>query len=198
MKSITPKQTTGKAIEAKSIRELATPEEAQAFFRVMKERLKQIKQWHALSGPLSATFELVDRAGQPVNREPATGDYFKIDIPGPGSKGGEGFDWALVEAVKSETTDDGESYGIRVRPADNPTVASQDTAHFYSPESTSTFVVHRAGKIVEAAVYDRNIKPNTDTSKGVDQVRDAVIGTVGLLGFSKIQWQRLTDGLIGE
>lgn len=198
MKAITPKQTTGKAIEAKSSRELTTIDEAQAFFKVMRERLKHIKQWEALSGPLSASFELADHAGQPVIRDPVTGDYFKIDIPGPGSKGGEGFDWVVVEAVESDTTDDGESYGIRVRPADNPTIASRDTAHFYSPESTSTFVVSRTGKIVEAAVYDRNINPNTDTSKGIDKLRDAVVGAAGLLGFSKIQWQRLTDGLIAE
>jgi hypothetical protein len=196
MKSITPDQTTGKAIDAQSSRTLATTEEARQFFETAKARLKRIGQWHELSGHISATFELADPSGKPVDREPVIGDYFKIDIPGPGGKAGQGYDWAKVEAVKSEGSGDHESFGIRVRPSQNPNTPSTDTAHFYSPESTSTFVVRRSGNTVEAAVYDRNIKPNTDASYTIDQIRDAVIGATGLLGFSKIQWQRLTDGLI--
>jgi hypothetical protein len=198
MKSITPEQHTGKAIDASSEKKFSSETEAKTFFREVKEKLQNVNHWHETAGKLSATFRLVDSAGQPVNRDPEKGDYFQIDIPGPGSKTGDGYDWAQVEAIEESESSTEDSFSIRVRPAENPNARGNDTAHFYSPESTSTFLISRKNNTVTAAVHDRNIKPNTDTDEPVDQVRDAVVGTAGLLGFSKIQWQKLTDGLIGD
>lgn len=200
MKTIIPAQKTGKAIDATSERTFLNEEEARSFFRVAKKRLQHVNEWHGVSGKLLAAFKLFSNEGAPINREPSKGDYFRIDIPGPGSKSGDGYDWVKIEAIESSESADAEMFGFRVRPAENPAKkdVKGDTAHFYSLESTSTFVVSRTGNQVTAAIYDRNIKPNTDTKETLDQVRDAIIGTAGLLGFSKIQWQQLTDGLMRD
>jgi hypothetical protein len=197
MKSITPKQETGKAINASSSREFPSRAEAETFFVTLRNRLQDINNWHRLTSGLSAEFRLADPAGEPVNRALRKGDLLKIDIPGPGSGSGDGYDWVMVEDIESNGTHDRENYSFRVRPAENPQTSGDDIAHFYSPESTSTFIVGRIDNKVFAEIHDRNIKPNSEVEKPIDQVRDAVVGTVGMLSLSKIQWQNLTDGLIG-
>jgi hypothetical protein len=195
---IVPKQRTGKAIDATGSLSLKDENEAKAFFSVVKNRLQNVNEWADLSGNLSATFQLVDADGMEVRRNLQQGDYFKIDIPGPGSKTGDGYDWVLIEEVENESISDSESFSFRVRPTGNPQNKNNDIAHFYSQESTSTFTVSRKGCNVEAAIRDRNTKPNTTANSPVDKIRDSVVGTIGVLSFSKIQWQNLVDGLLSR
>ncbi|HEY9049215.1 MAG TPA: hypothetical protein VIN08_25110 [Ohtaekwangia sp.] len=196
MQEITPLQYKGKAIDAHSSRLFGSLQEAKIFFKTAKERLQSIHSWHTIARNLSATFRLVDASGIDLYRAPREGDYFKIDIPGPGSIEGEGYDWVKIEAVESNAADENENYSFRVRPAGNPQTASGNTAHFYSPDSTSTFIVSRWRNKVIAAIHDRNIEPNKDADSAIDKLRDRVIGTAGVISFSKIQWQGLTDGIV--
>ncbi len=151
-----------------------------------------------MAGALSATFQLVNSEGSEVQRKAQKGDYFKIDIPGPGSESGEGFDWVQIEEVESTSSPDGERFGFRVRPTDNPQNRKDDVAHFYSEMSTSSFVIERKNNKVTASVHDRNTKPNTDADTAIDKIRDAVVGAAGVATFSKIQWKKLTDGLVSR
>ena len=193
---IIPEQQTGKAIDSETSLELDNVEEAKAFFNVVKTRLQDINNWHELAGSFSADFQLVNKDGLEVQRRAEKGDFFKIDIPGPGTESGDGYDWVQIEKIESTATPDVESYGLRVRPAKNPQNSRGDIAHFYSSESTSSFTVTRESNKVTAAIYDRNTKANKDVEAATDKIRDAVIGASGILGFSKIQWKALTDGLV--
>lgn len=195
---IVPEHHTGKPIDAESNIVLNSAEEAKAFFQTVKNRLQHVNAWHAIAGDLSAQFQLVNHEGQEVDRAVQKGDYFKIDVPGPGSQSGEGYDWVQVEEIEDHAGQDTETFGIRVRPAQNPQNDKQDVAHFYSPESTSSFTVTRTGNSITAGVYDRNTKTNQHPDSVVDKVRDAVVGFFGLLSFSKIQWKALTKGLVKE
>lgn len=47
-------------------------------------------------------------------------------------------------------------------------------------------------------VYDKNVKVNKQAETSLDQIRNAVVGTAGILLFSKIQWKMLTKGLLGK
>jgi hypothetical protein len=78
----------------------------------------------------------------------------------------------------------------------NPQKNGEDIAHFFFRESTSSFIVTREGNKIAATIYDRNTKPNKDADPIVDKVRDMVVGAAGVLGFSKIQWKKLTDGFL--
>lgn len=193
---VVPEQHTGQAIDAESSVELKDESAAKAFFNLVKDRLLNVNNWHELAGTLTAEFQLVDKDGTEVNRAAQKGDYFKIDIPGPGTKSGEGYDWVQIEEIETVSTAAVDSIGLRVRPAKDPQNNDPDVAHFYSPESTSSFTVTREKNKITAAIYDRNTKTNKDASSVTDKIRDAVVGTAGILSFSKIQWKALTEGLV--
>ena len=156
-----------------------------------------INRWKEWAGALSADFKLTDAQGTEVNGNPQKGYYFKIDIPAPGIVSGEGYDWVQIEEVKEEAENDCEFIAIRVRPAPSPVNEKTDVAHFYSDEATSNFIVRRDGTKVTAGVYGRNEKPNVKKSDTViDKIRNAVVGTGGVSGFSKLQWKALVSGLL--
>lgn len=191
-----PENTTGVIIDSASAEDFKDAEEAKAFFVVAKERLLNVNQWHQVAGKAGATFQLINTNGQEVNRSVQKGDYFKIDIPGPGSSAGDGYDWVHVEDLNEVAQDDVNSIGLRVRPSKNPLSNDDSIAHFYSEESTSTFIVTREDKQVTATIYDRNTKPNTDTTTVMDKIRHAVAGITAIAGFSKLQWKGLANGLV--
>lgn len=193
---IVPAQYTGKAIDAGSSIELDTVEQARAFYHTARTRLLTVNKWHELAGKLLAVFQLTDNQGQPVNRLAQQGDYFKIDIPGPGSKSGDGFDWVRVESLEEVVRENVESIGIRVRPAPNPQKNKEEVAHFYDATSTSNFMVTREGKTITASIYDRNTKPNDEADNLTDRIRNSTVGAGALTLFSKIQWKSLAEGLL--
>ena len=195
---IVPKQRTGRAIDAKGSLTLKDENEAKSVFAIAKNRLQNVNEWADVAGNLSATFQLVNADGIEVQRSLQQGDYFKIDIPGPGPKTGDGFDWVQIEDVEDKSSSDFESFSFRVRPSQNPQNKSEDIAHFYSRDSTSTFTISRKGCNIESAIRDRNTKPNKSVHRPLDKIRDAIVGTAGLLTFSKIQWENLIDGLLSR
>ncbi|MBO9635806.1 MAG: hypothetical protein J7578_22060 [Chitinophagaceae bacterium] len=196
VKQMVPQQEDGKSITAESRVELAGHRKAILFYNIAKERLQQVHKWHEMAGALSARFTLIDKNGMEVNRPPEPGDYFRVDIPGPGRVNGEGYDWVRVEKVVNQILPNSEIYGFQVRPARDPEKKDEDIAHFFSSDSTSSFFVHRNGHIVSAFVFDRNIKPNKDAGNIVDKIRDMMTGSAGMLIFSKLQWKALTEGLL--
>lgn len=197
MSDITPTQHTGKAVDALTTKDLITEENAKIFYTIVREKLRSVNHWSEIAGVSS--FQLTDIDGHDINdRAPIKNDHIKINIPGlPNAEGG-GFDWVRVEEIETSGNDDMEEYGFRVRPAHNPIKNNGETAHFYSSDATSSFVVRRAGSVVSAEVHDRNTKTNEESTGVIDTLRNTVTGLAGLIGFSKIQWQILTDGLLAE
>jgi hypothetical protein len=188
-----------KDLEAKS--ETSTVEEAKGLFEQAKSRLLDVNNWEKLCGAASAEFNLTNATGQQVEGPPQTGFHFKINVPGPGSRTGDGFDWVRVEAIE-EGTDvqrDREFIMMRVRPSSNPKTSDTDVAHFFSDKATSTFLVMREKHIVTAAVLGRNEVANTtDNTSLLDKLRNAVVGISAALGMSNPQWKSLVNGLLGK
>jgi hypothetical protein len=178
---------------------LSSAEEAKSFFGTVKNRLLQVNRWKDWAGALSAGFQLTNAQGEKIETQPAEGNYFKIDIPAPGIVTGEGYDWVKVEEVKEEAENDSEYVAIRVRPAPSPVNENEDVAHFYTDEATSNFIVRRDGTKVTAGVYGRNEKPNVkEADTVIDKIRNAIVGSGGVSGFSKLQWNALVKGLLQE
>ena len=193
---IVPEQYTGEEIEAADFAELKNSKEAKIFYGTAKERLLNVNNWHHIAGIISAKFQLVSALGEEVDRRAEKGDFFKIDIPGPGSTEGDGYDWVYVEEIKEIAEEKIQSIGLRVRPVKNPFGDKNEIAHFYSNEATSSFIVTREENKVTAWIIDRNIKPNDDAGSLTDKIRDIAVG-IGAIGmFSKAQWQGLAKGLI--
>ena len=191
-----PDNTDGKAITATAVAGMNNVQEACVLYTTARERLLFVHNWGNITGKWSADFQLTDDKGNEVDRFAQPGDHFRIDITGPGSSAGEGYDWARVEAIKEVHEENVDSIAIRVRPAANPQSTSDNVAHFYSYQSTSTFVITREGTTVTASVYDRNIEPNEETTSLIDKARNAVVGLGAKHGLSKLQWQALAEAFL--
>lgn len=199
-KPTVPDQTEGTKKDIDHSVTAADENNAHELFMMARNRLINVNQWKNFSGPASATFRLTDPTGKELNRTVEKGDLFKIDLPAPGPSEGQGYDWVKVEAVEEtgNPTAEKESIAIRVRPTQSPLTPSDETAHFFNDKATSSFIVERKGKEVTAAVYGRNEVPNTETTNIIDKVRNAIVGSTAILGFSNVQWKNLVKGLIDE
>ena len=193
---IVPAQFTGKEIEVEATRELEDETVARSFFEIAKRRLLDVNNWNKIAGAFTAQFQIIDEKGKEVSREVRKGDYLRINIPGPGSKEGDGYDWVCVEEVKEIDKESVQSAGLRVRPNENPFGEKNETAHFYSNEASSSFIITREAAKIISWIIDRNLLPNTESTSLVDKVRDLAVGVSAIAGFSKIQWQGLADGLV--
>ena len=193
-----PAQQSGREIEAESNVNFDNIDAASIFYEKVKERLLDVNNWHKFAGIVSAKFQVVGADGKEVINKVEKGYYLRIDIPGPGSKAGDGYDWVFVEELIEKNEQGIQSIGFRVRPSENPLGNPDETAHFYSPESTSSFILTREETQVYTWIVDRNIKSNQNAASITDKVRDSAIGAGALGIFSKIQWQGLADGLLKQ
>lgn len=194
--NIIPDQYTGTVIEADASVALADSNAAIDFFEIAKQRLMGVNKWHDLAGMISAKFQAVNKDGTEVDRAVQKGDYLRIDIPGPGSKAGDGYDWVVIEELKELNKGEIQCAGFRVRPASNPSSKEDSIAHFYNNSSTSNFIITREANKITADIVDRNIKPNDDNASLIDKIRDTAVGMSAIASFSKIQWQSLATGLL--
>ena len=196
--NIVPKQETGKETNNVYKIDAGGVNEARNKFEAARGRLLDVNQWEKLCGIATANFTLTDQHGNEVNRNAIEGDHFKIDIPGPGSVAGRGYDWVRIEQIAKtvDTEKDAESVAMRVRPAANPKKPGRKIAHFFNESATSSFIVERQGTLVKAGVYGRNEKPNTSIKSLIDTIRNFVIAISALSGVSSVQWQNLSRGLV--
>ena len=138
---IIPGQFKGQALEVEASSVSDTETAAQSLYELAKKKLFSVNDWHKVVDGLTARFQIVDQDGNEVSRKVNKGDYLRINIPGPGNKEGDGYDWVVVEELKEINKEDFQSAGFRVRPTENPFGKKNETAHFYSNETTSSFLL---------------------------------------------------------
>lgn len=172
------------------------PEAARDFYPVARQRLLDVNRWNDQCDGPSGTFVLHDATGQRVDRPAEVGDFFQIDIPGPGPAAGDGYDWVRVEALDETGDDEGQRTAMRVRPAPSPRNDNPDVAHFLADSATSTFFVEQRGGAVTAGVLGRNERPNTAAESLVDKARNAAVTAGAWAGLADVQWQNLVAGLV--
>lgn len=167
---------------------------AGAFGRAV-EHFYAVNRWGELNDSLRTTFQLFDGAGQPVARQPETGDLIRIDVAGPGTPSAGGYDWVRVSAIER-----GEApchfHAITIRPCAPPQDPGGAVAHFYTAESSNTFVVRMLGNCLLAEVHGRNELPNTGGVPLLDRARNELLSLAGRVGLGRIQWQDWADGLL--
>lgn len=194
-----PDQYAGSQSETTDYLIAENESDAKSIFQMAKVRLLNINLWHELCGFLSTAFQLTDSLGQPVKRMPVESDYIRIDIPGPGTKVGRGFDWVRIERLRQLTLDSNqELFVMQVRPSAYPQSGEKDVAHFFKNSATSSFMIVRETLQVTAAIYGRNEVPNTETSDFIDNIRNQVVGSSGAIGLSIMQWKSLVSSLLDK
>ncbi len=194
-----PLQETGEQHNTEHTISLPSVQACVQRYNIARERLLEVNHWGELGGPFSANFTLTDHAGHEVEHQAREGDHIRIDLPGPGSRTGHGYDWVEIEKIEDRCTRSGNSayVAIRVRPSDNPAEHRGRIAHFFAPTATSSFVVERVGNRIKASVYGRNEKPNKGRQEGLlDKIRNVVVAVSATLGLSKPQWHGLVKGLL--
>lgn len=191
-----PEQEVGAQTNTEASKEFKEMQEAQEFYQLVKSRLLNVNHWHDVAGAATAEFQLTDEKGNKVKRSVRKNDFFQIDIPGPGSETGDGYDWVRVEDIEELKNDNEEGITIVVRPASNPNNSNTDVAHFFTDEAQSCFMVVRKGTKVIAGVFGRNEKPNINAEKIMDKARNAAVATGAITGFAKLQWKSLVNGLV--
>ena len=197
---VIPENRKGAKRDNICLREFNTVEEAIAEYDQAKARLLNVSSWHSYAGKGTAEFQLTDETGQPVTRAAKEGDYFRINIPAPGNIGGDGYDWVQIKTITECIENQGDLIytAITVRPSPNPNNTERNTAHFFSDDATSTFIVQRHGTILTAEVHGRNEKPNLNTENILDKARNLAVTAGALLGFSDIQWKNLVNGILNH
>lgn len=197
---IVPEQHTGAKTGASETVDCGSMEEARQVFNDAKQRMLDINNWQNLAGKAGATFKLTDAMGNEVGRAPQKGDHIKIDLPGPGPTAGKGDDWVQIEEIedKTDAMSNSESFGIRVRPAADPRTPGDETAHFYTEDATSTFMVMREGKTVTASEHGRNEVPNAGAESIIDKARNVAVAVGAMAVASHIQWKAFVRGLLGK
>jgi len=195
---IIPENNRGAKSDTTSTETFTDIAEAKRHFQVVRQRLISVSKWHEYAGVASAEFTLTDSQGNHKEDFVQEGDRFKINIPAPGTTSGEGYDWVQVEKIEegNNQEEDWEYILIKVRPTDNPSTADNNTAHFFSDNANSYFLVKRIGTEVSAEVHGRNEQPNTETDKITDKIRNTIVAIGAIFGISKAQWKSLTSGLV--
>lgn len=189
-----PDQQEGSKIDVEESRNFETMQDATIFFSVACHRLLNINLWGDIAG--LSSFQLFDEQGNEVVREGMQGDYIRIDIPGPGTQLGDGFDWVRIEEIFRHQDDKEELLSVKVRPSINPMAKGTSTAHFLKAEATSTFIVRRLHLRVQAEEHGRNEMANTDTTHILDNARNLLVGGAAKLGLSYPQWKLLVKGIM--
>ncbi|GEN70650.1 hypothetical protein [Chryseobacterium lathyri] len=165
-------------------------------FDILKQRFFSVSRWKSYCGEGFAAFKLYDSKGNIAERPPQKGDFMRIDIPGPGETEAKGYDWVEVTDICFQEDNYSESILITCRPSINPQDRKNShIAHFYSSIATSTFMIARTPTHLKAAVYGRNETPNFNAGY-IDVIRNLMVAVGGMMGISKVQWKKLTDGFL--
>jgi len=195
-----PAQQEGEHTDVIHFVDCETREKAHQLFLLAKSRLKDISNWHKISGPGSSKFSITDTQGKEDYKIAEKGDHFYINLPAPGSIAGDGLEWVRIESIEDMENAHAESefIAMTVRPVANPRHPDKATAHFFSHKSTSTFIVERYLNHVSAAVHGRNEIPNNHDTNLYDTVRNTIIALTARAGLSGPQWKKLVVGLLDD
>ena len=193
---LVPEQVVGRSMDVRSESVLHSQKVAILFYQLVKLRLADISNWHLVCGTSATTFQLTFPDGSPCFRL-EVGNLIKIDIPGPGTGAGEGYDWVRIERIEDNGISGMEEWmGFTVRPCPSPFNPEAGTAHFFSDQASSTFIVGRDQDIVWAEMHGRNELPNTKLDGVFDSLRNTMVGWSAKVGLAYPQWKLLTDGLV--
>lgn len=160
-----------------------------------RERFFAVAGWHQLNPNFRTRFQLCEAGGTVVRRHPRRGDLIRVDLAGPGSPSGGGYDWVAVTQIE-EWEGEWPFVALTLVPAPAPGAPTDTVAHFYAAGATNTLVLRRAGDCLLAEAHGRNERPNVHRVPLGDRLRNGAVAVAGKVGIGQVQWQDWTDGLL--
>jgi len=195
-RNIIPAQYIGTSMDALEEKISISTDEAIACFNRASAKLLTVNEWGNYAG--MSDFQLIDPHGIKAERKAAEGDFIRIDIPGPGTQTGKGYDWVMIKEIRTINEGEQQVLAMTVRPCAHPLAQNGDTAHFLKDAATSTFMIKRDGLRVTAEEHGRNEVPNTTAGTLYDKSRNFMVGMAAKLGLSYPQWKSLVIGLLKD
>lgn len=189
-----PPQEKGSKMDTVAERIFTSETAAKNLFQIASDRMLNINKWGELAG--LSSFQLMDQKGNKLNRPAEKGDYVRIDIPGPGTLAGNGYDWVRIEEIYQGENNTDQFLAIKVRPCEYPLSSENATAHFLKGDATSTFIIRRTTNKVYAEEHGRNEVANTTDVNLIDSGRNLLVGFAAKLGLAYPQWKTLVKALI--
>ena len=198
MHELIPAQINGKENNIQYDKSFGSQPEALAAFERAYSRINDPLHWHELTRVIVARFLLPSDPNlnkYPLIRE---GNFFRIEIPGPGPKTGDGYDWVKVDRVVDEKNPraSNELFGMTLRACSNPERNSDTTAHFFQSLATSTFIVRRNYNTVISSYHGRNEVPNVHTHSVLGNIRNAYVALGAGAGLSETVWSILIKSFL--
>jgi len=192
--NLLPDQIEGTQLDVSEVRTFSSLTQAQQCFNIAAKKLLDVNNWGKISG--LSDFQLHDQTGSPLFRLAREGDFIRINIPGPGPRSGDGFDWVIVEKIQHENDGDVDFILMQVRPSINPTRDEKTIAHFLNSKATSSFIIRRNRIKVHAEEHARNEKANIAEGGFMDKGRNLIVGLAAKLGLSYPQWKLLVKSFL--
>lgn len=177
---------------------LQHPDQAKVKFEQLKNKLLSINIWNDYTDQTKANFKLYDFKGIPVSRFPVKGDLIKIKLSSYLSMLQRTDDWVEVLDVNQIIANDYSCILLKLRPCSCPERQRPNTDHFFDCMATNTLILYVNSKKAYLSVHGRNEMPNLNPSNKLKILRNIVLANMGFIGFSKMQWQSLIDGLLSE
>ncbi|KKL96180.1 hypothetical protein LCGC14_1847050, partial [marine sediment metagenome] len=175
-----PQQTKGEFNDVVNMFCANSEKEAFDAYQILENRLTAVNDWHELSDKVKTSFSLFSANGTKNTSDLDNGNHIRIDIPGIGNPSGSGYDWTEITEVQTSSANAKDPFFlITIKPCPAPDSKNDSVAHFYTDDSTNTFIVRKLGNCIYAEVHGRNEMENTSDVPIKDSVRNKAVAIGG-------------------
>ena len=164
-------------------------------FSELSEKLLRINEWKIYARKNPTEFYLHQKENQ-KSAIAQVKDFVKIRMPAPKNQSGKGFDWVIVNDIRSLDEPQKKILLLQMRPHSCPISSKRNVAHFYTDAASNTFILAQKDKTIQLSIHGRNEVPNTKKLGFINSMRNFFVANGGIFGGSKVQWQDFADEFI--
>lgn len=192
-----PQHLKGESHDIVNMKCVDSDKSAEELYQDVVIRLKTVKEWHSYSDKVKAKFVIINPDTGVETDEFEIGYLVRIEIPGPGTVSGNGFDWTKITNIQTnKNRDDMAYFAMTLKPCSPPNANSDVIAHFYKEKSSNTFIIRKIGDCIYAEVHGRNETINISDVPLMDSIRNIGINIGSKIGLGGLNWLALTEGLL--
>ncbi len=160
-------------------------------------RLISVNKWKSFSDKVKAGFQLINSETELPTEELEIGNFLRVDVPGIANPSGNGYDWTrIIDIQNGNDMRECPFFALSVRPSPAPGGVEEKVAHFFTEESTNTFVVRRIGSCIYAEVHGRNEIENISDAPLLDTMRNKAVAIGSKIGLGDLNWLGFTKALL--